>query len=167
MYYYTYYTSPVGSIKIVCDEEKLVGLFIEGQAGYRQKYVHEAVLDNNYSAIVKSREWLDKYFAGKKPAIEELNLSLQGSDFQKRVWRLLKEIPYGETTTYGILAKRVAEEMGKETMSAQAVGSAVGRNPISIIIPCHRVIGSDGSLTGYDGGIEKKVYLLDIEKRTK
>lgn len=95
----------------------------------------------------------------------ELSLAPHGSDFQQRVWKLLCEIPYGKTTTYGELAKRVAVQMGRETMSAQAVGGAVGRNPISIIIPCHRVVGADGSLTGYAGGLEKKLSLLQLESR--
>lgn len=103
----------------------------------------------------------------QKPMLSELALAPQGSDFQQNVWKLLCEIPYGETTTYGELAKRVAAQMGRETMSAQAVGGAVGWNPISIIIPCHRVVGADGSLTGYAGGLDKKLRLLEIEGRTK
>ena len=112
----------------------------------------------------KTKFWLDRYFAGEKPDMDELSLAPQGSEFCKMVWGILCEIPYGEVTTYGEIAKKVAERTGKKSMSAQAVGGAVGHNPISIIIPCHRVIGADGSLTGYAGGIEKKVKLLELEK---
>ena len=106
---------------------------------------------------------MDRYFKGEKPQIFELDVEPSGSDFAKNVWKLLCEIPYGEVTTYGKIAKKVAKIMNKNTMSAQAVGGAVGHNPISIIIPCHRVIGSNGSLTGYAGGIDKKIFLLKHE----
>ena len=113
--------------------------------------------------MLKAKKWLDRYFKGEKPQISELDLEPIGSDFAKNVWKLLCEIPYGEVTTYGEIAKKVAKIMNKSTMSAQAVGGAVGHNPISIIIPCHRVIGTNGSLTGYAGGIDKKIFLLKHE----
>lgn len=106
---------------------------------------------------------MEDYFAGKKPDLSRLSLAPIGGEFRQQVWRILTEIPYGELTTYGNIAKEVAKRMGKDRMSAQAVGGAVGHNPISIIIPCHRVIGSNKSLTGYAGGIEKKVDLLKHE----
>ena len=109
------------------------------------------------------KSWLDRYFAGRKPDISELSLAPAGSEFRQEVWRILCEIPYGEVVTYGSIAKRMAEKMGRETMSSQAVGGAVSHNPISIIIPCHRVAGADGSLTGYAGGIQTKVKLLELE----
>ena len=110
-----------------------------------------------------AKRWLDRYFAGKKPEISELPLAPMGSAFQQGVWELLCEIPYGQVTTYGEIAKKMAARMGKSSMSGQAVGGAVGHNPISIIIPCPRVVGANGSLTGYAGGIKKKVKLLEHE----
>ena len=112
----------------------------------------------------RTQEWLERYFAGGKPSPEELPLHPEGTVFRQMVWRELLHIPYGQVTTYGSLAKAVAREMGRETMSAQAVGQAVGHNPISIIIPCHRVVGANGSLTGYAGGLDRKIRLLELEK---
>ena len=110
-----------------------------------------------------ARDWLARYFAGEKPMPSELPLCPIGGEFRQRVWRLLCQIPYGETTTYGALARALAAQMGRPSMSSQAVGGAVGHNPISIIIPCHRVVGSGGSLTGYAGGIAAKLRLLEHE----
>ena len=107
---------------------------------------------------------VDRYFAKENPSIKEIPLAPIGGEFRQKVWKILCEIPYGKTTTYGEIAKRIAKEMDKEKMSAQAVGNAVGHNPISIIIPCHRVVGKYGSLTGYAGGIEKKRILLELER---
>ena len=107
--------------------------------------------------------WLDRYFAGENPQISELPLAPSGSDFRQMVWKILCDIPSGQTTTYGEIAKKIAARTGRSTMSAQAVGGAVGHNPISIIIPCHRVVGTNGSLTGYAGGIDKKIALLELE----
>lgn len=110
--------------------------------------------------------WLDQYLKGQKPIIYP-PMQLEGTDFRKSVWTKLQRIPYGETTTYGAIGNELAKEMGKEKMSAQAVGGAVGHNPISIIIPCHRVIGSNGTLTGYAGGIDRKRYMLELESKNK
>ena len=110
--------------------------------------------------------WLNQYFNGKKPFITP-PIQLEGTEFRKSVWSILQTIPYGETTTYGDIGKQIAQEQGKEKFSAQAVGGAVGHNPISIIVPCHRVIGSNGQLTGYAGGIERKKYMLDLESEHK
>ena len=110
--------------------------------------------------------WLDQYFNGQKPFITP-PIQLEGTEFRKSVWSVLQTISYGETTTYGEIGKKIAEKQGKDKMSAQAVGGAVGHNPISIIIPCHRVIGSNGKLTGYAGGIERKKYMLDLEAKHK
>lgn len=117
------------------------------------------------AAVVLRRaaQWLDRYFAGDKPMIAELPLAPAGSEFRQHVWQILCEIPYGSVITYGEIAKRMAGRMGRETMSAQAVGGAVAHNPISIIIPCHRVVGAGGSLTGYAGGIDRKMQLLELE----
>ena len=111
----------------------------------------------------EGKEWLERYFAGEKPSPEDLLLRPEGTVFRQMVWRELLHIPYGQVTTYGSLAKAVARKMGRETMSAQAVGQAVGHNPISIIIPCHRVVGANGSLTGYAGGLDRKIRLLELE----
>ena len=107
---------------------------------------------------------MDRYFNGEKPKINELEISPIGSEFRKSVWEILKSIPYGEVITYNDIAKELAKQKGIKKMSAQAVGGAVGHNPISIIIPCHRVVGTNGSLTGYAGGIKRKIYLLEHEK---
>lgn len=119
--------------------------------------------ENAASVLAAAKRWLDRYFAGEEPLPAELPLAPVGSPFRQAVWKLLCGIPYGETTTYGAIAKKLAPMLGRETMSAQAVGGAVAHNPISVIIPCHRVLGSDGSLTGYAGGIDKKIWLLKKE----
>ncbi len=118
---------------------------------------------DNHQVLNKVKAWLDDYFAGLKPPVSSLPLAPIGGEFRQRVWKILLEIPYGGLRTYGGIAKEIAAEMGRSSMSSQAVGNAVGHNPISIIIPCHRVVGSNGSLTGYAGGIEKKLMLLRHE----
>lgn len=164
MYYSTHYTSPVGDILLVSDENSIIGLWI-GEQKYMEKTMpHDIIAKDDLPVLQEGVAWLDDYFAGKKPKLSRLSLAPTGSEFQQQVWRILTEIPYGELTTYGKIAKEVAQRMGKARMSAQAVGGAVGHNPISIIIPCHRVVGANGSLTGYGGGIEKKIKLLEHEK---
>lgn len=111
----------------------------------------------------ETKKWLDRYFRGEMPQIDELSLAPSGNEFRKEVWKILCEIPYGEVTTYGEISRKIAKNRGIDKMSAQAIGGAVGHNPISIIIPCHRVVGADGSLTGYAGGIQKKIKLLKLE----
>lgn len=163
MFYSTHYRSPVGNIVLASTENSIVGLWIEGQK-YFGATVPENFTDNgNLPVLVAGRKWLDDYFAGKRPPIARLPLAPIGGEFRQTVWRLLMEIPYGETTTYGKLAGKTAKLLGRAAMSAQAVGGAVGHNQISIIIPCHRVIGANGSLTGYAGGIATKVQLLKLE----
>lgn len=159
MYYLSDYTSPLGKITLVGRGDALCGLYIDGQRFSFDGVAEEGETD----AILKAKAWLDRYFAGEKPEASELPLAPEGSEFQRLVCRLLCGIPYGELVTYGELAKKIAELKGLERMSAQAVGGAVGRNPISIIIPCHRVIGAGGNLTGYDGGLDKKIWLLRHE----
>ena len=136
--------------------------------GRNGKLDAEQIADNGVEGASyifdRTQEWLERYFAGGKPSPEELSLRPEGTVFRQMVWRELLHIPYGQVTTYGSLAKAVAREMGRETMSAQAVGQAVGHNPISIIIPCHRVVGANGSLTGYAGGLDRKIRLLELEK---
>lgn len=155
------YVSPLGPLTLASDGKSLTGLWIQGQKYYA------ATLDEQASGTIptvfdQATEWLDRYFRGENPALT-LPLAPPGSDFRKAVWAFLCAIPYGEVRTYGDIAKDMAAEMGRSTMSAQAVGGAVGHNPISIIIPCHRVVGAAGSLTGYAGGIERKIRLLERE----
>ena len=119
--------------------------------------------NDNLPVLQKAKAWLDRYFRGEKPKISELPLAPIGNDFRQAVWKILCEIPYGEVITYGGIAKKIAAQRGLSRMSAQAVGGAVGHNPISIIIPCHRVVGTNGSLTGYSGGLDLKIKLLDFE----
>jgi methylated-DNA-[protein]-cysteine S-methyltransferase len=163
MLYSTCHASPLGSITLASDGENIVGLWIEGQKYFAATEKDSLEEKSSLPVFAKSKKWLDTYFAGKKPAISELPLVPIGGEFRKAVWNLLCEIPYGQCTTYGEIAKKMAARMNKKNMSSQAVGGAVGHNPISIIIPCHRVVGSNGSLTGYAGGIGKKVKLLELE----
>ena len=163
MYYSTTYASPVGVVTLACCEDNLVGLWTQGQK-YHGDTIPEAMTKKNDIALFDdAKRWLDRYFAGEKPDISGLPLAPIGGAFRQSVWRILCEIPYGKVITYGGIAKKVAVEMGRESMSSQAVGGAVGHNPISIIIPCHRVVGSNGSLTGFSGGIQMKVRLLELE----
>lgn len=164
MIYTTYYNSPVGKILIASKDHKLIGLWIENQKYYLGKLKEEIQEKDDEDILIKTKRWLDRYFNGDQPDIFELELAPIGSEFARNIWKILCEIPYGEVTTYGEIAKKIAKIMNKEKMSAQAVGGAVGHNPISIIIPCHRVVGTNGNLTGYAGGIDKKIQLLKHEK---
>jgi len=162
MMYTLHYDSPLGGILLAADETGLTGLWFDGE-----KYFAD-VLDAEHQErktpiLQQTRHWLDVYFSGQKPDFTP-PLHPIGSDFRQEVWELLLQIPYGQTTTYGALAKQLAAKHGLSRMSAQAVGGAVGHNEISIIIPCHRVVGTNGSLTGYAGGIDKKIALLRLEK---
>lgn len=154
--------SPLGKMTMASDGENLIGLWFEQQK-YFGATLGKNVIEEKLPIFELAIAWLERYFAGEKPEIKELPLAPQGSEFRKAVWEILCRIPYGEVTTYGKIATQIAREKGMERMSAQAVGKAVGHNPISVIIPCHRVIGSDGSLTGYAGGIELKKMLLEQE----
>lgn len=165
MYFKSTYSSPVGCLTIACDNLKknLTGLWMDGQK-YHGNTLFDSMKENDSIPLFDAvKRWLDRYFSGKRPDIRELPLSPGGSDFRQSVWDILCEIPYGEITTYGKIATTMAKKMGKKTMSSQAVGGAVGHNPISIIIPCHRVVGGGGSLTGYAGGIDIKIKLLELE----
>lgn len=147
------YTSPLGEILLAADERGLTGLWFEGQK-YFAAGLAEAV-EGETELIKAARRWLDIYFSGREPDFTP-PLHMPGTPFRERVWAALLEIPYGETVTYGELAAKL-------NSSPRAVGSAVGRNPVSLIVPCHRVLGADGSLTGYAGGVERKEYLLKLE----
>ena len=163
MYYKTNYASPVGLLTLAADDDNLVGLWIEGQKYHGGTLSGTMTEKNDLTVFGMVKSWLDRYFAGENPTISELHIAPIGSDFRQSVWQILSEIPYGEVTTYGDIAKKMAVQMDKKRMSGQAIGSAVGHNPISIIIPCHRVVGSNGSLTGYAAGIDKKIKLLKLE----
>ena len=161
--YYTEYSSPLGLLVIAAERGSIVGLWLEGQKYFQASHKNPPERKDDLEILRRAKDWLNRYFAGEKPTPQELPLTPAGSEFRRRVWKHLCDIPYGETTTYGEIAALVALETGKCSSSAQAVGGAVGHNPISIIIPCHRVVGADGSLTGYAGGIGKKIKLLQLE----
>ena len=161
MTYRASYLSPLGAITLASDGKALTGLWFDGQKCFARDLSGERV-DQETPALTEARRWLDIYFTGKEPDFLP-PLHPTGSEFRKAVWEILLQIPYGQTTTYGEIARQLAEKQGLARMSAQAVGGAVGHNKISIIIPCHRVVGTSGSLTGYAGGIEKKVRLLQLE----
>lgn len=162
MQYISHYRSPLGDILLAADQNCLTGLWFEGQK-YFALHLDKEREEKEIPVFEKTKEWLDIYFSGKEPDFT-VPLRFIGTDFQKEVWKILCSIPYGQTMTYGEIAGKLAEKRGKKSMSAQAVGGAVGHNRISILVPCHRVVGSDGSLTGYAGRIEKKVKLLTLEK---
>lgn len=161
------YSSPVGSILIAEKSERLIGLWIEKQNNYLGMFDNIKTCGDDCRVLADTKRWLDRYFSGEKPSPTELELAPIGSKFRQTVWNILLEIPYGETISYGEIARKIASQRCLKKMSAQAVGGAVGHNPISIIIPCHRVIGSDGGMTGYNGGIDIKIKLLEHENHTK
>lgn len=161
MQYITHYRSPLGGITISSDGTSLTGLWFDGQK-YFVSTLGADYKEKDLPIFTKTKRWLDIYFSGREPDFTP-SLSLNGSAFRMAVWQILQSIPYGQTITYGDIAKQLAAQTGKTKMSAQAVGGAVGHNPISIIVPCHRVVGTGGSLTGYAGGIDKKVQLLELE----
>lgn len=163
--YKTTTSSPLGILTLVSDGKHLTGLFIKNQKCFLSG-LKELEENNHLEVFQEVKTWLEKYFDGENPSIKEQTLMLHGTNFQKIVWNSLLDIPYGKTVTYKKLANTVAKALGKPRMSAQAIGQAVGHNPISIIIPCHRVIGINGRLTGYAGGIEKKKFLLELEQKS-
>ena len=150
------YSSPLGRISLASDGDNLTGLWFEGQQHFPDLSESE---ERPLPVFDEARKWLDIYFSGREPEFIP-PVKLSGTDFQIKIWDILKTIPYGETLTYG----RIAHMTGNDKMSAQAVGNAVARNPVSIIIPCHRVVGANNKLTGYAGGTDKKKYLLELEK---
>lgn len=161
MQYINYYASPLGNILLAADDIGLTGLWFHGQK-YFAPHLEEEYEEKELPVFEQTKHWLDIYFSGKEPDFS-VPLHTKGSDFQKEVWEILCQIPYGKTVTYGEIARQIADKRGLKRMSAQAVGGAVGHNEISIIIPCHRVVGTNGSLTGYGGGIDKKIKLLTLE----
>ncbi len=165
MQYTSKYASPLGGIVLAADEIGLTGLWFEGQKYFAFNLDKENE-EKELPVFEQARKWLDIYFSGNEPNFK-VPLHFTGSTFQNEVWDLLFQIPYGQTVTYGAIAKQLAKKRGLERMSSQAVGGAVARNGISVIVPCHRVVGGNGSLTGYAGGIDKKIALLKLEKAYK
>ena len=161
MHYTTFYESPIGRMLLAADDTGLTGLWFEGQKYFARCLDRESE-EKELPVFAEAKRWLDIYFSGKEPDFTP-PLHFTGTDFQKEVWEILCAIPYGQTMTYGAIADQLAKKRGLSRMSAQAVGGAVGHNNLSIIVPCHRVVGSDGSLTGYAGGIERKTFLLNLE----
>lgn len=161
MQYISHYQSPLGGILLAADAAGLTGLWFEGQK-YFALYLDREHEEKELPVFEQAKKWLDLYFSGREPDFK-VPLHFTGTDFQNEVWEILYSIPYGRTMTYGEIAGRLAAQRGINHMSAQAVGGAVGRNEISIIVPCHRVVGANGSLTGYAGGIDKKIALLKLE----
>ena len=161
MQYTSHYESPIGGITLASNGEALTGLWYDGQK-YFALYLDHEHEEKELPVFELAKKWLDIYFSGKEPDFK-VPMYFTGSKFQNEVWEILSSIPYGQTMTYGEIAKIIAKRRGLSRMSAQAVGGAVGRNEISVIVPCHRVVGSNGSLTGYAGGIDKKIWLLEHE----
>ena len=164
MDYTHHYVSPLGGITMASDGEYLTGLWFDGQ-----KYFADTLSvqhdEKDLDVFRRTDNWLDIYFSGKEPNFTP-PLRMKGTEFRQEVWQILLTIPFGKTMTYGEIAKILADRRGIKSMSAQAVGGAVGHNPISLIIPCHRVLGTNGALTGYAGGLEKKAWLLDMESQS-
>lgn len=161
MTFIQHYDSPLGGILLAADAVGLTGLWFDGQKYFARGLSSERE-ERELPVLLEAKRWLDIYFTGKEPDFLPPLHSI-GSAFRRSVWEILLQIPYGRTTTYGEIARLLSEKRGLTRMSAQAVGGAVGHNEISIIIPCHRVVGTNGSLTGYAGGIDKKVKLLELE----
>ena len=157
-----HYESPLGGVLLAADEIGLTGLWFDRQKSFARGLPADRV-ERETPALLEAKRWLDIYFSGKEPDFTP-PLHPIGSAFRQSVWEILLQIPYGKTTTYGEIARQLSEKMGLSRMSAQAVGGAVGHNKIAIIIPCHRVVGTNGSLTGYAGGIDKKGKLLELEQ---
>ena len=157
MFDYTRYASPLGTLILAAEDGALTAIVLEGQK-YAARHLAGEGLERESPALREAKDWLTRYFAGERPDPAELRLSPKGTDFQRRVWRELLTIPYGATESYGAIARRLGS-------SARAVGGAVGRNPLLIVVPCHRVLASDGSLHGYAGGLERKQYLLKLEQK--
>ena len=155
------YPSRLGDILLAADEIGLTGLWFFGQSYFADTLPAEQIAQET-PILAQAKEWLDEYFSGKEPDFTP-TLHPIGSPFRQAVWKLLLQIPYGQTTTYGEIARQLEKLQNRPHMSAQAVGGAVGHNGISIIIPCHRVVGTKGSLTGYAGGLDKKMALLELE----
>ncbi len=156
-----HYSSPLGGITLASDGTHLIGLWFDGQK-YFADTLQNPVQEEALPIFKDTCRWLDAYFSGKEPSFTP-PIQMRTTPFRKQVWEIMRQIPYGHTMTYGEIADKIVKEKGIKKMSAQAVGGAVGHNSISLIIPCHRVVGANGKLTGYAGGLDKKIYLLKLE----
>lgn len=161
MIYRDYFQSPLGKMSLLADDDCLVGVYFEGQRYFEKGFEKQEILNHETAILRETKTYLQSYFSGKKVSPHHLPIKLTGTDFQKKVWTELADISYGEVTTYSDLARAV------DCRSAQAIGNAVGKNPMAILIPCHRVLAADGRLRGYAAGLEKKSWLLKHEERTK
>lgn len=164
MEYKSLYNSSLGTIILTSDGKYLTGLWFTSSRFSHLREVQEEDINDELEIFKKTKKWLDEYFKGNKPNPNDISMKLNGTDFSKEVWEILKTIPYGKVITYGDIAKILENKLKVKKMSSQAVGHAVGYNPISIIIPCHRVVGAHGNLTGYGGGLDVKIGLLKIEQ---
>ena len=164
--YKTYYASPIGQILILTDANALLGLWLENQKYFGAGYDLEQAQQEETEVSQHVVAWLDAYFKGENPATDEIPLAPQVTEFRSKVLTVLQKIPYGQTATYSDILRKLQAEYGK-IGSARAVGGAIGHNPISLLIPCHRIVGSDGKLTGYAGGLDKKAFLLKLEAGEK
>lgn len=164
MLYSMKYNSIIGELLLVEKNNFLIGVWMTDQKYFLgSENKAEKIIEKETKILLQTKKWLDRYFNNEKPSIDELPLAPIGTDFRKEVWRILCEIPYGEVITYGEIARKIAASRRINRMSSQAVGGAVGHNPFTIIVPCHRVVGNNGNLTGYAGGIDKKIKLLTHE----
>ena len=153
----------IGELTLASDGESIIGCWFENDRLFGDTVEGPLIANDDVPVFDDARQWLDKYFKGENPAITELPLNPNGSDFRHLVWQKIREIPYGTTTTYGEIARQIEFETGKR-VSSQAVGGAVGHNPLCVIVPCHRVMGANGNLTGFGGGLDTKVKLLEHER---
>lgn len=163
MLYQQSYHSPLGELTLVSNETALVGLWFKGQKYYQATITGQSVQLQETPVLKQVTRWLDAYFLSKKPSPTEIPLFPQVTAFRRAVLAVLQEVPYGQTRTYGQIAQTLATRLHRRSLSAQAVGGAVGHNPIALLIPCHRIIGSTGKLTGYAAGLAKKAQLLELE----
>lgn len=160
--YYCTYKSKIGMLYIISDGVNLCGCYLEGQK-YFPKDLSNYIFNDSLEILLKCKVWLDKYFNGEESNLESISIKFHGTQFRIDVWNLIMKIQHGELVTYKYIAEKIAEDRSLKTMSSQAVGGAVGHNPILIFIPCHRVVGTNGSLIGYAAGIEVKKFLLNLE----
>ena len=160
--YYCTYKCPLGYIYLVSDGENLCGCYLEGQK-YFATNMNKYLFKEELTIFVNAKKWLERYFNGENTIVEKIPLKFNGTEFRNEVWKVLETISYGETVTYKEISEIIAYNKGVKNISSQAVGGAVGKNPLLIFIPCHRVIGSDGNLTGYAAGLENKKFLLNLE----
>lgn len=166
MFYKSYYKSPLGKLLIIADDQAIKGVWFEGQKYYAKGYHLDQISERLTPLIQDAKDYLTEYFTGKQPQHQLPQLEPEGTPYQQNVFKALQKIPYGQTMTYQEIANQLNQDFPNKNTSARAVGVAVGHNPISILIPCHRVLGSQQQLTGYAGGLERKQALLTLERKS-